>query len=119
MKATNAKVKKYEKGSMLAFVDLEFDNCMWINGWKLFKGKEGREFDLGFPSEIDKKGARNEDGSPKYWNFVFIDLKNGEEGKRLLSQTKELVVERYLEQSGGSAPSSSSSGSFDDDDIPF
>lgn len=118
MRATKAEVRIHKKGSMLAFANVEFDGCMKVSGWKLFEGKDGRKYDIGFPSE-KKKDA---DGNDKWWNFVFVDFKS-EEGKALMSSIKEAVAKEYENQgsSGGSGGSGGgNNGGWDgDDDIPF
>ena len=121
MEVTKVEIKSYQKGSMLAFVNLEFDSCMTIKGWKLFKGREGAEYDLGYPSEADKKGAKDDDGRLKYWNFVFIDTKNGETGKKLLGHIKDRVIEAYEGSGTNSSPGPQGNNwpSNDDEDIPF
>jgi DNA-binding cell septation regulator SpoVG len=122
MKATNVKVTIYEKGTMLAFADVEFDNAMWVKGFKLFKGKEGRDFDIGFPSEPKKE----RDGTVKYWNFVNFNLKdeNIEAGRTTLEQVKNFIVDKYKETKNTKPnytkqPNTSSWPNNNDDDVPF
>lgn len=118
MEVTNVRINRYQKGSLLAFADIQFDGCMTIKGWKLFKGREGRDYDVRPPSEPDKKGETDENGKLKYWPFVWIDTKNGETGKRLIGHITDSVVREY--NSGGSSQSGRGQNWPEDgDDVPF
>jgi len=123
MEVTNVDIRKYEKGTMLGFVTIELDDCLEIKGFKLFKGKEGREFDIGLPSEKDKNGKKDDDGKDKYWPLIYIKLKT-ESGKNLMNSIKSSIVDKYKGGGGStnnSAPQSQGGSSWPDenDGIPF
>jgi DNA-binding cell septation regulator SpoVG len=94
MEVTDVKIREYEKGSMLGFVSIWLDGCMELKGFKLFKGKEGRKYDIGLPSEKDKAGKKDENGNDKYWPLVYIDLKK-ESGKLLMNSIKDSIIKKY------------------------
>ena len=119
MEVTKVEIRSYKKGSMLAFVNLEFDGCMIIKGWKLFKGREGKDYDLLYPSQADKNGATDDEGKLKYWNSVYIDTKNGETGKKLLGHIKDHVVEAYNDSDKNSGPGPQGDTWPSSDDVPF
>lgn len=123
MEVTNVEITDYKKGSMLGFVKVQFDNCLEMKGFKLFKGREGRKYDIGLPSERDKNGAKDENGNDKYWPLIYIDLKT-ETGKTLLNSIKKSIISKY--EGGTSSAShgqnshvSDSSWPDENDDIPF
>lgn len=122
MEVTNVKITKYEKGAMLGFVTVQFDNCLEIKGFKLFKGREGRKFDIGLPSEKDKGGAKDENGNDKYWPLIYIDLKT-ESGKTLLNSIKSSIINDYEgnTQSSNTSHRSNNTSNWPDenDEIPF
>lgn len=94
MQVTNVEVRIQNSGALLAYVNITFNDIIKINGWKIFKGRNGEPYGIQFPSEIDKKGRKNEDGDPKYWNTTWIDLKN-DNGRKLMENIKEKVFEAY------------------------
>ena len=97
MEVTDVSIRKYEKGSMLGFVNVEFDKCLEIKGFKLFKGRDGREFDIGLPSEKDKTGKKDENGNDKYWPFIYVNLKT-ESGKKLMDSIRDNIISKYKEE---------------------
>lgn len=94
MQVTNVEVKTQKSGALLAYANITFDDIIKVNGWKIFKGRNGEPYGLQFPSEMDKAGRKNDDGSPKYWNTVYIDLKS-DPGRKLMNSIKEKVFEAY------------------------
>lgn len=94
MQVTNVEVRIQKSGALLAYVNITFDDIIKINGWKIFKGRNEEPYGIQFPSEIDKKGRKTEDGDPKYWNTVWIELKN-DAGRKLLEDIKERTFEAY------------------------
>lgn len=127
MEVTDVKIRKYEKGAMLGFVTVQLDNCLEIKGFKLFKGREGRKFDVGLPSEKDKGGAKDENGNDKYWPLIYIDMKT-ESGKTLLNSIKRSIISEYEGNSGSaggnySQPSDGGGGGAnwpdENDGVPF
>lgn len=94
MQVTNVEVRTQNSGALLAYVNITFDDVIKVNGWKVFKGRNGEPYGIQFPSEMDKNGRKNDDGSPKYWNTVYIDLKT-DSGRKLMNSIKEKVFEAY------------------------
>lgn len=102
MQVTNVKIDKRPPGSsLLAFANIEFDGVFTSKGWKIFKGREGRKYDMGFPQEIDRNGKKDAEGNPKWWNTIFIDLKT-QSGRELMDQIREAAFAGYT--SGGGKP---------------
>lgn len=118
MQVTEVKLRKHEKGKMLAFADCTFDGVLTIKGWKLFKGRDGREFDLGPPSERDKSGAKNDDGSDKYWPFVYF-AKDSEASRQLFGHIRDSIVEAYSDNGTPHPPEGTDQTFSGGDDIPF
>jgi hypothetical protein len=95
MEVTDVKIKKVENGAILGFADIEFDGVFTSKGWRIWPGREGRKYDLGFPSEPDKQGRKNKDtGKLQYWYTSYIDLK-GEGGQKLMEHIRQEVFLRY------------------------
>ena len=120
MRVTKAEVSLYEKGKMLGFVKLTIDDFMVIDKFKLFKGENGREFDLGLPSE----SYTNKENKQAWRAIVFVDYKNSEEGRKFMDEARKVAGDAYKamttshSQSNNSSPSQFSYNP-DDDDIPF
>jgi DNA-binding cell septation regulator SpoVG len=119
MQVTNVEVKKVQSSSssFLGYANVEFDGVFVSRGWKIFKGKEGYKYSLGFPSEKAKEGMKDEGGNQKYWNNIFIDMKQSN-GKELIRAIESAVFSRY-EGSGESPISKQQSQGNVSDEAPF
>lgn len=126
MKVTDVSFRFPDKGSVLAYVDIEFDKAFTSKGWRLFEGRDGRDYDLGLPSEPDKSGRKDEKtGQVKWWPTIWIDYRT-DEGKKLMDHIKSEVFSEYEKKTKKEkAPSKPAGGAaerrddYNDDDIPF
>ena len=127
MQVTDVRFRMWNKGTVLAFADVEFDGAFTSKGWRIFEGRDGRELDLGFPSEQDRTGKKDEKtGQTKYWPTIWIDLKT-DEGRKLMDHIKDEVFTKYKQSSskddkpttGAKKAGPPQAGDFNDDDIPF
>jgi DNA-binding cell septation regulator SpoVG len=119
MQVTNVDVKKVSSSSnsFLGYASVEFDGILVSKGWKIFKGKEGYKYSLGFPSEKAKEGTTDENGKPKlYWNNIFIDMKQ-ESGKELIRSIENAVFSKY--ENGGGQPALKNQNQGFSDEAPF
>ena len=116
MQVTNVDVRKINSSSssFLGYASVEFDGILTSKGWKIFKGKEGYKYSLGFPSEADKEGKKDDNGKTKYWNNIFIDMKQ-DSGKELIRSIEKAVFSKY--EGGGDSPMQKDQGFSDD--APF
>ena len=122
MKVTEVKLRILGTGNILAFADVEFDDTLTSKGWRVFKGRDGRDYDLGLPSEPDRKGAKDEKtGETKWWPTIWIDLKT-DGGRKMMDHIKDAVFTKYQDTiNRGSPPKkeATDNNSYVDDDIPF
>lgn len=133
MRVTDVTFRTFSKGSVLAYVDIEFDKAFTSKGWRLFEGRDGREYDLGLPSEPDKNGKKDEKtGQVKWWPTIWIDYRT-DEGKKLMDHIKEEVFARFDSKGTKAEPKNNKNESpkkpaggvaerrdeYNDDDIPF
>lgn len=118
MQVTNVDIKKVNSSSnsFLGYASVEFDGVMVSRGWKIFKGREGYKYSLGFPSEVDKDGKKDDNGKPKYWNNIFIDMKQ-ESGKELIRSIENAVFSKF-DNTGGQPAFSHQNQGFSDE-APF
>lgn len=78
-KITNISVRKYERGKMLAFVDISFDHCITIKNCILYKTE--KDYFLAMPNFKDKNGkykALVKLSDPLYANVIIqvLDVYN-------------------------------------------
>ena len=126
MQVTDVNVRLLGKGVTLAYADVEFDKAFTSKGWRVFAGRDGRDYDLGLPAEPDKTGKKDEKtGQIKWWPTVWIDPRT-DEGKKLMDHIKEKVFARYEAKlnegkpaGGATSKESPKARDFNDDDIPF
>ena len=123
MQVTDVGLRMWGKGTVLAYADVEFDKAFISKGWRIFEGRDGRDFDLGLPSEPDKNGKKDEKtGQIKWWPTVWIDFKT-DEGKKLMDNIKEKVFTKYQNIADGEKPAKQKNPpqarDFNDDNIPF
>lgn len=131
MKVTKVFFKKFESNSMLGFADIGFSldgsdsvHMTW-KGLKLFKGRNG--YFVSMPSELDKKGAKDDNGNPKYWPIVSFAKDEDGPHKSLLASITTAVVQAYEKDKKGSTPSNKQNAKspkgdksiITGDDIPF
>jgi len=114
----------HKSGQLLGFANLIIDG-MTIKGFRLWKGRDGREFDIGFPTEQDQKGATDDNGKIKQWPLVYF-AKN-DEGKKAFIFVKEAIVSEFKKADGGKVEPKVTGGPTsgdlfpqgEEDDIPF
>ena len=96
MQVTDVLVRKVSNGSssFLGYVDVEFDGVLTCKGWRLFKGREGHKYRLAVPAEKADEGMKDKNGYQKYWDKVFINLKQSD-GKELLRAIETAVFSKY------------------------
>jgi hypothetical protein len=115
--------RRLEKNGFLGFANVK-EGPMLIKGFSLFKGKDGREYDLFLPSEADKKGTLDEkSGKVKRWPTILFD--KTEDGRNAYMTLKKKIISAYEEATSGEAnpssqqTSSPTSNEIFGDNIPF
>ena len=130
MKVSKVWVKKWQKGKLLGFADIDFslDNSnakhvTW-KGFKLFEGDNGIQISL--PSKKDEEGKLDDNGKPRYYPVIYITKEEtGGPGADFLEMLRTEVEKAYHsldKQSKGPTTTqggNGGSGEVGDDDIPF
>lgn len=124
MNITDVRTTKFEKGNLLGFADVTFDNYLHLTGLKIFRSKDGNKLNVLPPSTQSKK-IDEETGKLKWYDVYYFDMRN-EEGKETYWKMVDAVRNEWnkgtTQTRRQDAPPKSSEQSmpeFDDSDIPF